>query len=189
MSHDKISASARRRMAETGEPYAAARRAVIREHQAAGDQLPPPDAQPSEAPPSDAEWFEISYRSVGLDRVNGWLDTALFGGGPGRSGVEVSSAAIRLRGVGFPQDLPQAAVRSVARSQFRTRGTSGVHEVSRGRWLVNNGPDGLVEVVVEPLCYTGRNLSTGFMKRPVHSLILGLVDPDGFIAAVQRHIS
>ena len=34
MSHDKISAAARRRMAETDEPYAAARRAVIREHQA-----------------------------------------------------------------------------------------------------------------------------------------------------------
>ena len=33
MSHDKISAAARQRMADTGEPYAAARRAVIREHQ------------------------------------------------------------------------------------------------------------------------------------------------------------
>ncbi len=37
MSHDKISAAARQRMAETGESYAAARRAVIREHQAAGE--------------------------------------------------------------------------------------------------------------------------------------------------------
>ena len=36
MSHDKIRAAARRRMAETGEPYAAARRAVVSEHQAAG---------------------------------------------------------------------------------------------------------------------------------------------------------
>jgi len=35
MSHDKISAAARERMARTGEPYAAARRAVIREHDAA----------------------------------------------------------------------------------------------------------------------------------------------------------
>ena len=34
MPHDKISAAARRRMADTGEPYAAARRAVIRERQA-----------------------------------------------------------------------------------------------------------------------------------------------------------
>ena len=33
MPHDKISAAARKRMAETGEPYAAARRAVVNEHQ------------------------------------------------------------------------------------------------------------------------------------------------------------
>jgi hypothetical protein len=32
MSHEKIKAAARQRMAETGEPYAAARREVIREH-------------------------------------------------------------------------------------------------------------------------------------------------------------
>jgi hypothetical protein len=35
MSHEKIKAAARERMAETGEPYAAARRAVIRERQRA----------------------------------------------------------------------------------------------------------------------------------------------------------
>ena len=44
MSHDKIRAAARKRMAETGEPYAAARRAVIGEHQGAGDQIPPAGA-------------------------------------------------------------------------------------------------------------------------------------------------
>jgi phage shock protein A len=42
MSHDKIRAAARRRMAETGEPYAAARRAVVNEHQG-GAQIPFPD--------------------------------------------------------------------------------------------------------------------------------------------------
>ncbi len=42
MSHDKIKAAARERMAETGEPYAAARREVIREHQPGGGQVPPP---------------------------------------------------------------------------------------------------------------------------------------------------
>ena len=51
MSHDKISAAARKRMAETGEPYATARRAVIREHQAADEQ----------SAPSGARWFAISY--------------------------------------------------------------------------------------------------------------------------------
>jgi hypothetical protein len=35
MSHDKIKAAARKRMAETGEPYTLARRRVIAEHQAA----------------------------------------------------------------------------------------------------------------------------------------------------------
>ena len=40
MSHDKIKAAARERMAQTGEPYATARREVIREHHAAsGGQL------------------------------------------------------------------------------------------------------------------------------------------------------
>jgi hypothetical protein len=32
MSHDKIRDAARKRMAQTGEPYATARREVIREH-------------------------------------------------------------------------------------------------------------------------------------------------------------
>jgi hypothetical protein len=44
MSHDKIRDAARQRMAETGEPYAAARRAVTAGRQAAGDQDPAPGA-------------------------------------------------------------------------------------------------------------------------------------------------
>jgi hypothetical protein len=44
MSHDKIKAAARVRMAETGEPYATARRKVIRQHQAAGGRTPRPDS-------------------------------------------------------------------------------------------------------------------------------------------------
>lgn len=36
MPHDKIKAAARARMAETGEPYAVARRAVIEAHKRAG---------------------------------------------------------------------------------------------------------------------------------------------------------
>jgi hypothetical protein len=42
MPHDKIRAAARERMAKTGEPYTAARRAVISEHQATGASNPPP---------------------------------------------------------------------------------------------------------------------------------------------------
>ena len=50
MAHDKIKAAARRRMAKTGESYAAARRGVIREFGAAtsGD------------PAGEPEWFAIS---------------------------------------------------------------------------------------------------------------------------------
>jgi hypothetical protein len=44
MSHDKIRAAARKRMAQTGERYAAARRAAVTEHRVASDELPPPDA-------------------------------------------------------------------------------------------------------------------------------------------------
>jgi hypothetical protein len=42
MSHDKIRAAARKRVAETGEPYAAALRAVVNGHQG-GAQIPFPD--------------------------------------------------------------------------------------------------------------------------------------------------
>jgi hypothetical protein len=42
MSHDKIRAAARKRMAETGEPFTAARRMVVTEHQAGGADSPPP---------------------------------------------------------------------------------------------------------------------------------------------------
>jgi hypothetical protein len=51
----RVRAAARRRMAETGEPYAAARRKVIDEHQ----------ATPGEKPGTGARWFPISsIRSV-----------------------------------------------------------------------------------------------------------------------------
>ena len=45
MPHDKIRAAARKRMAQTGEPYTAARRAVVSERQAAGAGDPPPGAR------------------------------------------------------------------------------------------------------------------------------------------------
>ena len=56
----------------------------------------------------------------------------------------------------------------------------------RGRLLVNGSADGLVELAIEPPCYTGRTINTMFVKEQVNSLILSLVDPDGFITAVQR---
>ncbi|MBO0820245.1 MAG: hypothetical protein J2P26_05280 [Nocardiopsaceae bacterium] len=44
MPHDKIRAAARKRMTKTGEPYTAARRAAVSEHQAAGASSPPAGA-------------------------------------------------------------------------------------------------------------------------------------------------
>jgi hypothetical protein len=173
MSHDKIKAAARRRMRMTGETYAAARREVIREHRQAAGQ----DAGPGE------QWFAISFSGAGSDRVTAWMD-ALFGGGPGRSGVAVHAGEIRLRMGDFRFTVPRGSIRSVARSREPLRGTTGVH-LRRGRLLVNGSAEGLVEVVIEPPCRTGRSLSTVFVRQSVSSLVISLDDPDAFIAAVE----
>ena len=172
MSHDKIRAAARKRMAETGEPYAAARREVIKDYQEAG---------PGTASSASARWFAIDYSD--MDRVSLWMDT-LLGGGPGRGGVAVGSAVLRVRMADFRLDIPRASVRSAARSKHQTRGTIGVH-ARRGSWLVNGSHDGLVELTIDPPCSLPRQLSTVFRKMKVSSLIISLVDPDGFLAAVQ----
>ena len=174
MSHDKIRAAARKRMAETGEPYATARREVIRNYQEAG-------AGPGAATSSGARCFALDYSDMG--RVSLWTDTRQ-GGGPGRGGVELDSTVLRVLVPGFRLDIPRASVRSATRSALRTRGTFGVHG-SRGRWLVNGSYSGLVELAIEPPCYTPRQPSTLFRQAKVSSLTISLVDPDGFIAAVE----
>jgi hypothetical protein len=174
MSHDKISAAARKRMAQTGEPYAAARRAVIREHRAGGGQIPS----------SDPQWFAISYSQAGLDKMTAWLDTLLFRAGPGVSGVEVDAGEIRVRMGSLKLDIPRGSVRSVKRSQARVRGTTGVHG-GRGRWLVNGSTAGLVELAIEPPCYLAPGIDTLFRKQQVNLLTVSLVDPDGLIAALE----
>jgi hypothetical protein len=174
MTHDKIRAAARQRMAETGEPYATARREVIKHHQQAG-------AGPGAASSSSARWFAINYN--GLGRITRWLEFPQ-GGGPDRRGVEVDSDVLRVRWAGFRLDIPRGSIRSVARSDHQTRGTIGVHS-RRGRWLVNGSHDGLVELVIDPPCYPPRQPTTLFLKMPVNSLTVSLVDPDAFIAAVN----
>ena len=174
MSHDKIRAAARKRMAETGEPYATARREVIKDYQHAG-------AGPGAASSSDARFFAIDYSDMG--RVSLRTETR-HGGGPGRGGVEVDPTVLRVRMAGFHLDIPRSAVRSAARSVRSVRGTIGVHG-RRGRWLVNGSYNGLVELAIEPPCYTPRQPSTLFLRSKVSSLTISLVDPDGFIAAVE----
>ena len=109
MSHDKISAAARRRMAETGEPYAAARRAVIREHEAGAGT----GAEDGAGTAPEPRWFAISYRERGLDRMTAWLDTLLFRSGPGVAGAEIGTTEIRVRMGSFRLDIPRSSVRAV----------------------------------------------------------------------------
>jgi hypothetical protein len=160
-------------MAETGEPYATARREVIKNHQRAG-------ADPTSS--AGAAWFAISYSDMGP--VSLWTETR-HGGGPGRAGVEVDATLLRVRMAGFHLDIPRGSVRSATRSTHQTRGTIGVHG-SRGRWIVNGAHDGLVELTIEPPCYLPRQPSTLFLKMEVRSLIISIVDPDGFIATLDR---
>jgi hypothetical protein len=172
MAHDKIKAAARRRMAETGESYAAARREVIREFRAASNS----------DPAGEPEWFAISYDDMGP--ISTWADT-LLGGGPAGGRIEVDAGELRLRMADFKVDVPRASVRRAARSSHQPRGTIGVH-AKGGSWLANGSADGLVEIEIDPPCYTERCLSTLFRRMKVTELIVSLVDPDGFIAAVQR---
>ncbi len=174
MSHDKTRAAARKRMAQTGEPYATARREVIKNHQEA-------DAGPGVAPSSGARFFALDYSDMGP--VSLWTDTR-HGGGPGRGGVVLDSTMLRVLVPGFRLDVPRASIRSASRSARSVRGTYGVHG-RRGRWLVNGSYTGLVELAIDPPCYTPRQPTTLFLKSKVSSLTISLVDPDGFIAAVE----
>jgi hypothetical protein len=174
MSHDKIRAAARKRMAETGESYAAARREVIKNYQQA-------EAGPGVGSSSGARFFAIDYSDMGP--VSLW-DEKWHGGGPGRGGVEVDSTVLRVRMGHFHLDIPGGSVRSAARSARSVRGTIGVHG-GRGRWLVNGSYQGLVELVIEPPCETPRQPSTLFLRSKISSLTISLVNPDDFIAAVE----
>lgn len=169
MTHDKIKAAVRKRMAETGESYAAARREVVRASRAG-----------TGAASSDARWFPIDFGDLG--RFSRRAATRR-GGGPGQGGVRIESDVLMVRMAGFHLDIPRASVRSVNRSGHRTRGTIGVHSRG-GRWIVNGSHDGLVELTIDPPCYTSRQPDTLFLRMRVSSLIVSLVDPDGFIAAV-----
>ena len=172
MAHDKIKAAARRRMAQTGESYTAARRKVIREFRAAT----------SSDPVGEPERFAISYDDVGP--ISTWADT-LLGGGPAGGRIEIDAGELRLRMADFKVDVPRASVRRAAWSAHQVRGTIGVHSKG-GSWLANGSAGGLVEIGIDPPCRTERSLSTLFRRMTVTELIVSLVDPDGFIAAAQR---
>jgi hypothetical protein len=177
MSHDKIKAAARERMARTGESYAAARRAVVREHQAAGGDIPSPGAR----------WFAISYSDTWTGRFTDSMDRLFFHAGRGVSGVEVGAGGIRVRMGSFKLDIPRSSIGSVQLSQARVGGTTGVHEHGGlGRWLVNGSAEGLVELAVDPPARVMPSIDTlfGFGPSQVSQLTLSLEDPAGFLAAM-----
>lgn len=126
-------------------------------------------------------WFAISYSDMGP--VSLATDT-LLGGGPGRGGVAVDSAALQVRVPGFHLDIPRDSVRSASRVADQPHGPIGVHG-GRGRWIVNGSHGGLVELAIEPPCYLPRQPSTLFRKAKVRSLTMSLVDPEGLIAALD----
>jgi hypothetical protein len=126
----------------------------------------------------DPQRFALSYDHA-------WPLT-VAGMAPRSSGVEVDSDEIRVRiGVAFSLDIPRGAVRTVSREPaLGGQATWGVHGLA-GHWVVNSSSRGLVELALEPPCYTGRGLGTLFRRARVNSLILSLADPDRFIAALQ----
>jgi hypothetical protein len=174
MSHDKIKSAARRRMAETGESYAAARRHVSG---GGGGRGSDGTGASNQEPPR----FAISYD--GMDRLSRWADT-LLGGGPDGGRVEIHADELRLRMADFNVDVPRASVREAALSSLRSGRTIGVHARS-GKWLANGSANGLVEITIDPPCHTERCLSSLFRRMEVKALIVSLVDPDGFLAAVR----
>src|SRR6185312_7322599 len=66
------------------------------------------------------------------------------------------------------------------------RGTDGRVRCGRIRpsGIVNGSHHGLVELTIDPPCYTSRQPDTPFLRMRVDSLIVSLVDPDGFIADI-----
>jgi hypothetical protein len=143
MSHDKIRAADRKRMAENGR---AVRHRPARGHQ----ELPGRRSRTRHRPVLRREMvrFRLQRYGPGLP-----VDGHTAGGGRGHGGVELNSTVLRVLVPGFHLDIPRASVRSATRSARRIRGTIGVHS-SRGRWLVNGSYSGLVELTIEPPCYT-----------------------------------
>jgi hypothetical protein len=134
------------------------------------------------APDAAERWFDLSYRDVGVGRITALMDTAL-GAGPGVAGAGVGSSAVRIRAGGFRLEIPRSHITGAHKSARNLHGTTGVHHCGR-RWLVNGGPDGVVEVQISPAVHTRQQLSSLFRQLPVESMRLSLVDPDGFLDAL-----
>jgi hypothetical protein len=175
MSHDKLKAAIRARMARTGEPYSVARRAALNERAAEG----------GESARSSSRWFALRYDANGLNGLTAFLD-GVFSLGRPKSGVEVDRAEIRVRAPGFEQRIPRASIRTARRWDGNLHGTSGVH-VTRGQLLVNGASSGLVHLTLDPPCRTPRTMNTMWVREPVREVVVSLLDADGFLDAISAH--
>ena len=164
MPRDKLKAAIRARMAATGEPDSVARRAVLIEER-------------------HVRWFDLRYDAKGLDWITGLLDP-IFSFGR-RSGVALARDELRVRAAGFEQRIPRTHVKAARRTDVKLHGTSGVHVDRAGRLLVNGARSGLVELTLDPPCQTPRTPSTMFLRETVRAAVVSLVDPDGFLTALD----
>ena len=105
---------------------------------------------------------------------------SLVGAGPRFSAVEVGGDRLRARmGWSFRADVPLASV-TAARPYTGFVGGIGVHGW-RGRWLVNGGARGLVEIDIDP---PARAHVVGVPVR-LRTLRVSVESPDGLIAALS----
>lgn len=177
MSHNKLRAAIRARMAETGEPYSVARRAVINER----------GVDCADTGQSSPRWFALRYDANGLNRLTAFLDGVLSLGRP-KSGVELGPDEIRLRAPGFDQRIPRRSIRTACHWEGNLHGTSGVH-VTRGQLLVNGASSGLVQLTVDPPSRTPRTMNTIWVRQPVREVVVSLLDPEGFLDAISLETS
>ena len=164
MPHDRQKAAIRARMVATGEPYSVARHAVL-------------GAEP------ELRWFALRYDSKGLDWITRILDPIVSRGRP--SGVSLARDELRVRAAEFEQRIPRAQITGAHQTEIDLHGTSGVHVNRDGRLLVNGARSGLVELTLDPPCRTPRTLSTTFLRATVRTVVVSLVDPDAFLAALD----
>lgn len=140
-----------------------------------------PNDLPDQAAATE-RWFVLSYGDAGISRVTAFMDTAL-GAGPGIAGAGVGPLAVRIRAGEFRLEIPRSHITGAHRCTRDLHGTTGIHHRGR-RWLINGGPDGVVEVLISPAVHTRQQLSSLFRQLPVESVRLSLEDPSGFLTAL-----